>query len=1438
MDIRGRHTTAGLMFWTPAPAPASPVSSVVSEVDWGREEEKEEGLEEDEEEDFHSQMDENGIIGLEEALREMGLQGEGEEEREGPWSPGARDPEEGSAGGLGRSGMSPEEGDRLEEHSYDMGELLDSEPLSLSQPPGENSLNLSIYEDGVEVWTEEEELRQEEEEEEQRMMLQRSTELLPVRDRQLDMTEEEEEEEEAGRGWMQEGWEDGGEGGEESQERSPHSAPPPTLGPGQRSAPERVTRRGQPSLLSPPNTVLRPAPRSPSPDTGSTFPHLLHFSSEELADSPGIEAETLPESLPESRCSHAPGSHWLPDSEGEEPTPLPNRETSYRLSGNAVTRVTNDPGAAHRPPRPSPRKQRQRSPQAPPSPQKAPPPATESRRGNSGGDSRARTPGERRSQPSLDAGGDEERRCPLTFPTPDFSKVEPRVHFPKDGYKPPRSKGSPRKTCLPAEPPLVFKSPADIVREVLLNDPGAPAPRGALRGPVSTVPQEFRCPRQATTLMQQLQEDYNRLLTKYAEAENTIDRMRLEAKVNLYSDPPKPSHSIQSAAFQEGSKVMTLTFPRAQRVETSDFAHHSGASPSRPSSSSCSSSSRVRDLPLALALAQSLTRQAGRFLQQVQTYEDLSRRGKLKAADQMKGLSWLAQGLDSLERGYLTARDEHRLLEQRGLETGPFDPDRELEGLIFQCGTRMEELKEQNAQYQPSSEAPPSPPPNPAPLTTPPGASVGAEISSASGESEGGMEDEQAPPPALLRLRALLEKHPLVETDFSALIGHFQDFRELTGLLDRGWREGGPAVGPAGGPGGPAGGLGPPGEAGAGTAPHGGQEGSLGEPTTAHSTRTQAARPRGSQSEPPSPNTHSQSHALPRQSTNGSKGSAARRCAKLQAASVGEGAKLQAGARRAQSQDGVLSPETDSGFVGSESCRLTPAAASPLHQGASVSAFREEIPGKVHPSQEHDGRSRLSTLGQPQSVPSRARGGEGRGGSGSSSSQLWAPQSPQNWPSSGPSRGHSSGASRGASEFGPDSDQGSGEDEGQSYAPPTSRHHYPTSPSTSSPYFHGDLVRARSFCHLTHTNKAIQALQAEMGRLKDRLALCSGQTGLPSAATAPPAAPGEPPHPPSSTRLSRPAQRLEEAVRGGRRGGEEEERGRRGGEEEERAPRPAPRKRVRQRWDLDLTSDSEHAQSTPRPRSSRLIPESPAAQAGRRQHSRGVRSRGAHVRQRVGVSVAVDEPDDSSRTLAGCSLCAPLRHSTPAGPGGGDTEARGPGPHCTVCGTADRHGPALLHPARSFEKDAGHAPQASQPMSQPMSYPHMFLAAPPLPVLGGVPLVQCVPVCSAPVLFLPSPVSEPPSYPHPVYVVQGEGASRGVRGREEARGASGRSVSAGQWSLDRSLDRSLNRAVLAARDMRLVSKRMTRSLATGLHHQRALSQSLHHQRALSQSCTY
>lgn len=40
-------------------------------------------------------------------------------------------------------------------------------------------------------------------------------------------------------------------------------------------------------------------------------------------------------------------------------------------------------------------------------------------------------------------------------------------------------------------------------------------------------------------------------------------------QVNLYSDGPKPGHSVQSVYNQEASKFMTLDFPQAQRAEAS-----------------------------------------------------------------------------------------------------------------------------------------------------------------------------------------------------------------------------------------------------------------------------------------------------------------------------------------------------------------------------------------------------------------------------------------------------------------------------------------------------------------------------------------------------------------------------------------------------------------------------------------------------------------------------------------------------------------------------------------------------------------------------------------------------------------------------------------------------------------------------------------------------
>ena len=57
----------------------------------------------------------------------------------------------------------------------------------------------------------------------------------------------------------------------------------------------------------------------------------------------------------------------------------------------------------------------------------------------------------------------------------------------------------------------------------------------------------------------QLQLDYDTLLGKYAQAENTIDQLRLGAKVNLFGDEPVPSEAVQNSFSMAKQPQMTQT---------------------------------------------------------------------------------------------------------------------------------------------------------------------------------------------------------------------------------------------------------------------------------------------------------------------------------------------------------------------------------------------------------------------------------------------------------------------------------------------------------------------------------------------------------------------------------------------------------------------------------------------------------------------------------------------------------------------------------------------------------------------------------------------------------------------------------------------------------------------------------------------------------------
>ncbi|TRY57663.1 hypothetical protein DNTS_025900 [Danionella cerebrum] len=690
-------TTAGLLNWTPAPVLSSPSSQGEADLNW----------DEELDEDFHSLMDQNGIIGLE--------TGDQENAEELLWEVKTPEPE---------SGLPP----TLEEMSLHLSGLLDSEPLS--QATGDD-FNPRV--------TKEERVT----EDEQSVILEEWTDVE-------------------------------GTGSPEVQEHRFNAF-------SEKDTVESLINQAYP--LAELGTRTRNSKNSHSlkfpeftdqSDCGALkmterpfLPASLHPSmhSTELKNGCGIEAdtdrelETRPHSASATYQTPVPKISLMVGSNEEQMKCKISPQPSIRTPRDGKTHKFGTRHSPHHnlePPAASPRKTNPAS-----CDDQVSSPARSSSKAN-GSPNQRNSPAtkHRHFKTSLGEANDI-RKGQLNHNLPDFSKVESRVRFPKrKHYTPPKRQQPPSHPNLP----VVFQSPAEIVREVLLSSSdgalGQPSSSRTSKSLQGTVPpEEFRCPLQASTLMQQLQEDYNRLLTKYAEAENTIDRLRLQAKVGLYSEPPKPNTSIQSGVMQEGSKVMTLSFPQAQRAEFGPGSLHlalqkelaeSSRNPGTPRPSSVSSGSFTAD-----HLTETLSKQTHRFQLQLDAFEILLKNGKLKHCEQIKGLSTLAEGQESLERAYLDARAQCQLLRHVN-----FDPERDLEGQIFSSGMRLEELKEwlEQAEPKPAAFSPFSPSETPSasvlemepmpesPLSAvAPETCVRVEVSSVSEESDTDNEDHQMP---------------------------------------------------------------------------------------------------------------------------------------------------------------------------------------------------------------------------------------------------------------------------------------------------------------------------------------------------------------------------------------------------------------------------------------------------------------------------------------------------------------------------------------------------------------------------------------------------------------------------------------------------------------------------------------------------------------------
>ncbi|XP_045200672.2 uncharacterized protein LOC123554492 isoform X3 [Mercenaria mercenaria] len=270
-------------------------------------------------------------------------------------------------------------------------------------------------------------------------------------------------------------------------------------------------------------------------------------------------------------------------------------------------------------------------------------------------------------------------------------------------------------------------------------------PKGEL---TQKLKQESNKRQQATQLVRQLQSDYDKLLSKYALAELTIDQMRLGAKISIHANSPTPSqatsgslqsaqhlHMLQLAGGHRGSltsaspSVATpnVFFPESQPQDGSEsrMPQHRGTSPAllprSDSTNSMDSTSTPRgdvEEPGGIAndaekVKLGLMFQTRNLDERMQSFQTLlaNDENQLTVEEQESVFDKIRTDHEKLRRDYLQSKEDYNVL-RRSTATGldvAFDQEKELEGELFKLGMKFDEihekveenLKEKSAKRQP-----------------------------------------------------------------------------------------------------------------------------------------------------------------------------------------------------------------------------------------------------------------------------------------------------------------------------------------------------------------------------------------------------------------------------------------------------------------------------------------------------------------------------------------------------------------------------------------------------------------------------------------------------------------------------------------------------------------------------------------------------------------
>ncbi|XP_071802764.1 uncharacterized protein [Asterias amurensis] len=237
--------------------------------------------------------------------------------------------------------------------------------------------------------------------------------------------------------------------------------------------------------------------------------------------------------------------------------------------------------------------------------------------------------------------------------------------------------------------------------------------------------EESRTRRHADELVGQLQKNYDDLLGKYAQAENTIDQLKLGARVSLYSDGPAPGQSLQGS-FSPAQKPGMVNFNQPQQATVhhimSSSSHTSGGPLGGPQTiqtghstmgiqtnnnnigpSGTSTLEKAErgeiGFPAEEGVLMALAFQAKGLQEQVDSFGMLLQGNQIEPSEQKNVLDRLKSDQGKLEAEYMHAKEEHNAFRRRNslLSGGgdmTFDPDRAIEGEIFQLGMKLEDVAE------------------------------------------------------------------------------------------------------------------------------------------------------------------------------------------------------------------------------------------------------------------------------------------------------------------------------------------------------------------------------------------------------------------------------------------------------------------------------------------------------------------------------------------------------------------------------------------------------------------------------------------------------------------------------------------------------------------------------------------------------------------------